>query len=159
MIYTRKRPSVGEYRTSSTISRMFSTPLLLAASISTTFIEAPAAIALQVAHSLQGLPFCGFSQLIARARILATEVFPVPRVPQNRYAWPIRSDRIWFLSVRTISSCPFTSSNVSGRNFRYNAVYAISFFLSAAGSSRTAFPPCPGIPSNLPFYLEAYIFS
>lgn len=32
------------------------------------------------------LPSTGCSQLTERARILAIVVFPVPRVPQNRYA-------------------------------------------------------------------------
>ena len=50
----------------------------------------PAAIARHVAHSPQGLPSTGFSQLTAFARILAMVVFPVPRVPQNRYACPMR---------------------------------------------------------------------
>ena len=53
-------------------------------------IAVPAWIALHMAHSLQGLPFTGCSQLTAFARILATVVLPVPLVPQNRYAWPIR---------------------------------------------------------------------
>ena len=30
----------------------------------------------------------------ARARIFATVVLPVPRVPQNRYAWPILPELI-----------------------------------------------------------------
>ena len=46
----------------------------------------PARIALHVGHSLHGLPSTGCSQLTERARILAIVVFPVPRVPQNRYA-------------------------------------------------------------------------
>jgi hypothetical protein len=63
---------------------MFSTPLLEAASISITFMDEPAAIALQEAHSPQGLPSTGCSQFTAFAKIFATVVFPVPRVPQNR---------------------------------------------------------------------------
>ena len=57
-------------------------------------MAAPDSIALQVGHSPQGLPSLGFSQLTALARIFATEVFPVPLVPQNRYACPILSDLI-----------------------------------------------------------------
>ena len=49
-------------------------------------VETPARIALHVGHSLHGLPSTGCSQLTERARILAIVVFPVPRVPQNRYA-------------------------------------------------------------------------
>ena len=42
------------------------------------------AIARQAAQPLQGLPFRGDSQFTALARILAQEVFPVPREPQKR---------------------------------------------------------------------------
>ena len=80
---------------------------------------------LQVGHSLQGLPSTGCSQFTALANILAILVLPVPLVPQNRYAWPIRSDVIWFFSVCTIGSWPFTSSKETGRHLRYNAVYDI----------------------------------
>ena len=54
------------------------------ASISITFMELPAAMALQEAHWPQGLPPAGFSQLTALAKILAMVVLPVPLVPQNR---------------------------------------------------------------------------
>ena len=66
------------------ISRMLSTPLFEAASISITFIDVPAAIERHIAHSPQGLPFPGCSQLTAFAKIFATVVLPVPLVPQNR---------------------------------------------------------------------------
>ena len=70
---------------------MLSTPLLEAASISITFTLLPARISLQTAHSLQGSPSAvGFVQLMALAKIFAVEVFPVPLVPQNRYAWDTR---------------------------------------------------------------------
>ena len=94
MMYTRYFPSVGGDWTCSRISRMFSTPLLDAASISTTFNEVPAAICLQLGHSPQGLPSTGCSQFTALARIFATVVLPVPRVPQNRYACPILPEPI-----------------------------------------------------------------
>ena len=61
-----------------------STLFLDAASISMTFMEAPSAIALQLLHVRQGSPSCRFSQLIAFAKIFATVVLPVPRLPQNR---------------------------------------------------------------------------
>ena len=61
------------------------------ASISITFMDAPAAIALQLSHSLQGLPSTGCSQLTALAISLAIVVLPVPLVPQNKYACPILS--------------------------------------------------------------------
>jgi hypothetical protein len=63
---------------------MLSTPLLEAASISITFVEAPALMALQDSHSLQGFPSTGCSQFTTFAKILATVVFPVPLVPQNK---------------------------------------------------------------------------
>jgi len=66
----------------------------LTASISTTFNEVPAAICLQLGHSPQGLPSTGCSQFTALARIFATVVLPVPRVPQNRYACPILPEPI-----------------------------------------------------------------
>ena len=84
MIYTRYLPSEGGYCTWFRISRTSSTPLLDAASISMTFRELPAAIFLQDGHSPQGLPLFGCSQFTARAKIFATLVLPVPRVPQNR---------------------------------------------------------------------------
>ena len=64
------------------------TPLLEAASISITFMELPAAIALQEGQFPQGLPSAGCSQFTAFAKILAMVVFPVPLVPQNKYACP-----------------------------------------------------------------------
>ena len=94
IIYTLYFPSVGGYCTCSLISLIFSTPLLEAASISTTFKEAPLLMPLHVGHSLQGLPSTGFSQLTALAKIFAILVFPVPLVPQNKYACPIRWDVI-----------------------------------------------------------------
>jgi len=49
---------------------------------------------LQLAHVPHGLPSAGCSQFTALAKILAIVVFPVPRVPQNRYACPILSAMI-----------------------------------------------------------------
>ena len=66
---------------------MASTPLLEAASISSTSVAVPFSIASHAAHLPQGLPFTGERQLTALARILAQVVLPVPREPQNRYAW------------------------------------------------------------------------
>ena len=72
--------------TSSRISRMSSTPLLEAASISSTSVAAPLSMERQAAHSPQGPAAVGCSQLTAFASILAQDVLPVPREPQNRYA-------------------------------------------------------------------------
>ena len=54
MIYTLYRPIVGAYLTLSLISRISSTPLLLAASISNTSELEPFVMVVQLTHSLQG---------------------------------------------------------------------------------------------------------
>ena len=91
MIYTRYRPYWGGYLTESRRSLISSTPLLLAASISMTSRLSSRSIRRQFSHSPQGSPFRGCSQLMARARIFAVDVLPVPREPQKRYAWAILS--------------------------------------------------------------------
>ena len=47
-------------------------------------------------------------------------VLPVPRGPQNRYAWDRRPSVMACSSVETICCWPTTESKVSGRYFRYN---------------------------------------
>ena len=62
-------------------------------------------IALQVAHSLQGLPSALlFSQFNAFATISAKVVLPVPAVPANKYAVGKVSSTIAFLRDFTIES-------------------------------------------------------
>ena len=61
-------------------------------------------MARQAAQRLQGLPFSGCRQLTALARILAQEVFPVPREPVNRYAWLIFPVTSWVFSV-CVTAC------------------------------------------------------
>ena len=103
MIYTLLRPTAGGYLTLSLSSRMLSTPLFDAASISMTSIKLPSFMARQLAHSQHGLAATSSdSQLSALASIRAVVVFPVPRVPQNRYACPVRPDAIWLFNIRTI---------------------------------------------------------
>ena len=53
--------------------------------------------------SQHGSPSCGFSQLSTLARMRADDVLPVPRGPENRYAWPSRwlATAVW--SARTIA--------------------------------------------------------
>ena len=84
--YTFQRACTGAKRERSISSRMLSTPVFEAASISITSRAVPAAIVVQSSQLPQGSGV-GPSllwQLSDRARILALEVFPVPRGPLNR---------------------------------------------------------------------------
>ena len=63
---------------------MSSTELFDAASISITSSEVELVIAVHDSHSPHGSSVGPFTQLSERARILATEVLPVPRAPTNR---------------------------------------------------------------------------
>ncbi len=94
MIKTLYLPIVGGYLTRSMIALRSSTPLFEAASSSITSTNLPSFMALQFAHSPQGIlaasspaAASAFIQLSAFARILAVLVFPVPCVPAKRYAW------------------------------------------------------------------------
>ena len=82
-IYTLYFPETGGYCTFSRRSRISLTPLLEAASIS-KMSRLPSESARQTAHSPQGEPFTGRSQLTARAKMRATVVLPVPRGPVKR---------------------------------------------------------------------------
>ena len=83
-MYTRLRTAAGAYTASSRRARIWSTPLLEAASSSTTSKMEPLSMPTQAGHFPQGLPWTGDSQLTALAKILAQVVLPVPRVPVNR---------------------------------------------------------------------------
>ena len=83
-MYTLYLPATGGYCTFSRRSRISLTPLLEAASISVMSRLEGSANALQAAHLPQGEPPCGCSQLMARAKIFAVLVLPVPRGPQKR---------------------------------------------------------------------------
>ena len=63
---------------------MSSMPRCDAASISTTSIEVPLAIATQASQVLSGVGVGPCSQFTALARIRAIEVLPVPRGPAKR---------------------------------------------------------------------------
>ena len=63
---------------------MSSTERFEAASISITSSELPEAIVRHDSHSPHGLRVGPSTQLSERARIFASEVFPVPREPTNR---------------------------------------------------------------------------
>src|SRR6266850_2526757 len=64
-------------------SRMLSTLVLEAASISNTSIDLPAAISKHDGHALQGVMVGPFSQLRPFAKIRAVVVFPTPRGPEK----------------------------------------------------------------------------
>src|SRR5215813_6404118 len=83
-------------------SRMLSTPVFDAASISNTSMDLQAAISWQDGQVLSGVIVGPFSQLRPLARIRAMGVLPTPRGPEKRYAWPIRSIRMAFCRVCTI---------------------------------------------------------
>ena len=139
IIYTLYFASVGRKFTSSLIARISSTLLFDAASISTTSVNEPESIALQISHSLHGSPSFGFKQFIALANIFAAVVFPVPRPPLNRYACPILFAIIWFFSVFVICSCPTISLKVVGLNFLYSAVYSKVLFTPFAFKNGVSF--------------------
>src|SRR3954469_17043015 len=105
-------------------SRASSTPPCDAASISTTSRCEPAAIRRHCSHLPHGSGVGPCSQLTILARIRAVDVLPVPRGPQNRYAWAMRFSRTAPTSARTTCSCPRTSSGVCGRYFRYSDWYS-----------------------------------
>lgn len=75
-----------------------------AASISTRSIARPSRIATQEGHASHGSPSRRSVQLIAFARIRASEVLPVPRGPTNRIACATRPVRTAFRSVSTTAS-------------------------------------------------------
>ena len=74
----------GKYFIFSLIFLISSIPLLEAPSISITSTSSPTAIFLHSSHSQQGVGVTPFSQFNALAKILAIEVFPTPREPQNK---------------------------------------------------------------------------
>ena len=97
---------------------MSSIPRWLAASISITSSEVPAAIVRQELQVPSGVFVGPSTQFMALARMRASEVLPVPRGPAKRYAWRTCPRSIAFSSVRTTASWPTTSPNVWGRYLR-----------------------------------------
>ena len=85
MMKTRYFPVIGGTSTWLVISRMSSTELFEAASISMMLSERCSLKARQDSHSLQGSPSgVRCSQLMAFAKIRAVVVLPTPRCPQKR---------------------------------------------------------------------------
>ena len=74
----------GANFTASRSARISSMPRLLAASISSTSNAVPSRIATAVPHVLSGVGVGPLTQLMQRAKILAAEVLPEPRGPENR---------------------------------------------------------------------------
>src|SRR4051812_42630142 len=83
-MYTLYRPLTGANWTESRSSRMSSTELLEAASISMTSIDVALAIATHESQTPHGSTVGPCSQFRHAASILAIEVLPVPREPTNR---------------------------------------------------------------------------
>ena len=123
MMYTRYLALAGVKFDSSIRARMLSTPLLLAASISTTSRIDPSSRPRQTGQTPHGSPSCGSRQLTALARIFAQVVLPVPREPVNRYACEIRPAISSFFSVTVTCGWPTTSAKSCGRYFLYSALY------------------------------------
>src|SRR5699024_3064847 len=109
------------YLTLSRISRISSTLVLDAASISITSEIDPSKIPRHAEHSLHGSLTGAFSQMIVCANIFAALVFPVPRGPENKYACENFCCTIAICNIQVYSVWPTTSSNVRGRQARYNA--------------------------------------
>ena len=100
-------------------SRISSTRLFDAASTSITSSDVPSATATQLSHTPHGSPSAPrFVQFIAFARMRAVVVFPVPRGPENKYAWPTRPSRTALRNAIVTGCCPTRSLNRWGRYFR-----------------------------------------
>ena len=83
-MYTLYRPLTGAYWTESRSSRMSSTELLDAASISMTSIDVALAIVTHDSQTPHGSVVGPLTQFRHAASILAIDVLPVPREPTNR---------------------------------------------------------------------------
>src|SRR5262245_57949667 len=81
----------------------------------------PSAISTHASHLPHGSPVGPFTQLSARARILAVVVFPTPRGPAKIKDWASRPVVIAFFSVSTTPRWPMTSSKRCGRHLRARA--------------------------------------
>src|SRR5437867_10632264 len=78
------RLRAGAYLALSRSSRILSTPVFEAASISKTSMDRPAEISSQAGHRLHGVIVGPSAQLRLLAKIRAVVVFPTPRGPEKR---------------------------------------------------------------------------
>src|SRR3990170_8350737 len=94
------------YLTCSRRSRILSTPVFDAPSISSTSIDAPAVTSRHESHAPHGVGVGAGKamQFSALAMIRAVVVLPTPRGPENRYACARRLDVIAFDSVRVTNA-------------------------------------------------------
>src|SRR5512140_1762999 len=113
----------GRYLTVSFRSRMSSTLVLDAPSISKTSTELPAVISSQALQALHGSGAGPFSQFRAFASILAALVFPTPLPPVNRKAWATLPESMAFFRVWLTCSWPIRSRKVWGRHLRAKTRY------------------------------------
>ena len=74
----------------------------------------------QFSHFTLHLFSIPFEQLRVFATILAIVVFPIPRMPVNKYAFGILSALIEFVIVSATTSWPIRSSKVCGLYFKAN---------------------------------------
>ena len=107
------------------ISRISSTPLFDAASISIISTFSFELLLIHISHFSHDKPSSGCKQFIVLANIFAILVLPVPRGPTNRYACVSLLFLITFFNVCTTICWPYTSSNVFGLYFLYSAWYFI----------------------------------
>ena len=118
--FLRSRTGMIE-RPSMMTSRMLSTPVCVAASISRTSMSRPSAISRQASHSPHGSGVGPSlrSQFSALARMRAVVVLPTPRGPAKTNACATsRLFEMALRSVRVTACCPTTSSKRCGRHFR-----------------------------------------
>ena len=102
-------------------SRTLSTPVWVAASISSTSMSRPSAISMQASQLPHGVGVGPCTQLRARASIRAVVVLPQPRGPAKTKAWAMRLLFRALRRVRVTACWPSTSSSVWGRYFRASA--------------------------------------
>src|SRR5438093_9953261 len=125
MMKILKRLRMGWCATVANRSRILSTCVCDAPSISSTSNARPSAISRQFAHSLHGSWLTPRSQLSALARSRAVVVLPTPRGPAKRNAWATRPTAIAACRVRVTCSCPTTSAKRWGRSRRARTWYVI----------------------------------